>query len=161
MLFGSEVAKHQEISLWEAAEKLVETGLTPRAKSSVASFLELIDNLDDLTRELNLEDQMLKVVSQSGLQAHFEKDRSEQGQGRLENIDELINAASQFKQANAQQNADGVESEAQAFANQNGMEGVDEDGNTLLLTPTFDNPLSEFLAQAALEIGRASCRERV
>jgi len=154
-----EVAKHQEISLWEAAEKLVETGLTPRAKSSVASFLELIDNLDDVTRELNLEDQMLKVVSQSGLQAHFEKDRSEQGQGRLENIDELINAASQFKQANAQQNADGVESETQAFANQNEMEGIDEDGNTLLLTPTFDNPLSEFLAQAALEAGERQADE--
>ncbi|MEA1987632.1 MAG: DNA helicase II [Pseudomonadota bacterium] len=154
-----EVAKHQEISLWEAAEKLVETGLTPRAKSSVASFLELIDNLDDVTRQLNLEDQMLKVVSQSGLQAHFEKDRSEQGQGRLENIDELINAASQFKQANAQQNADGVESETQAFANQNEMEGIDEDGNTLLLTPTFDNPLSEFLAQAALEAGERQADE--
>jgi len=154
-----EVAKHQEISLWEAAEKLVETGLTPRAKSSVASFLELIDSLDDVTRELNLEDQMLKVVSQSGLQAHFEKDRSEQGQGRLENIDELINAASQFKQANAQQNADGVESETQAFANQNEMEGIDEDGNTLLLTPTFDNPLSEFLAQAALEAGERQADE--
>lgn len=154
-----EVAKHQEISLWEAAEKLVETGLTPRAKSSVASFLELIDNLDDVTRELNLEDQILKVVSQSGLQTHFEKDRSEQGQGRLENIDELINAASQFKQANAQQNTDGVESEAQAFANQNEVEGVDEDGNTLLLTPTFDNPLSEFLAQAALEAGERQADE--
>mgnify|MGYP000591479927 CR=1 FL=1 len=154
-----EVAKHQEISLWEAAEKLVETGLTPRAKSSVASFLELIDNLDDVTRELNLEDQMLKVVSHSGLQAHFEKDRSEQGQGRLENIDELINAASQFKQANAQQNADGVETEAQAFTNQNEMEGVDEDGNTLLLSPTFDNPLSEFLAQAALEAGERQADE--
>ncbi|WEJ62473.1 DNA helicase II [Thiomicrorhabdus lithotrophica] len=154
-----EVAKHQEISLWEAAEKLVESGLTPRAKSSVASFLELIDSLDDVTRELNLEDQMLKVVSQSGLQAHFEKDRSEQGQGRLENIDELINAASQFKQANAQQNAQGVESEAQAFANQNEMEGVDEDGNTLLLTPAFDNPLSEFLAQAALEAGERQADE--
>lgn len=154
-----EMAKQQQISLWQAAEKLVEGGLTPKAKSSVAGFLELIDNLDDVTRELNLEDQMLKVVSQSGLQAHFEKDRSEQGQGRLENIDELINAASQFKQASAQQNADGVESEAQAFASQNEFDGVDEDGNTLLLNPVFDNPLSEFLAQAALEAGERQADE--
>ncbi|BCN94279.1 DNA helicase [Thiomicrorhabdus immobilis] len=154
-----EMAKQQQISLWQAAEKLVESGLTPKAKSSVAGFLELIDNLDDVTRELNLEDQMLKVVSQSGLQAHFEKDRSEQGQGRLENIDELINAASQFKQASAQQNADGIESEAQAFAGQNEFDGVDEDGNTLLLNPVFDNPLSEFLAQAALEAGERQADE--
>ena len=154
-----EMAKQQQIPLWDAAQKLVETGLTPKAKSSVAGFLELIENLDELTQALNLEDQMLKVVSQSGLQAHFEKDRSEQGQGRLENIDELINAASQFKQANAQQNAEGVETEAQAFSNQNAVEGMDEDGNTILLTPTFDNPLSEFLAQAALEAGERQADE--
>ncbi|WP_029408376.1 DNA helicase II [Thiomicrorhabdus sp. Milos-T2] len=156
-----EVAKHNQISLWDAAQQLLENGLTPRAKTSISGFLELIDNLDELTQSLNLEDQMLKVVSQSGLQAHFEKDRSEQGQGRLENIDELINAASQFKQANAQQNADGVESEseAQAFSSQNEMEGVDEDGNTILLTPVFDNPLAEFLAQAALEAGERQADE--
>ncbi|WP_321325846.1 DNA helicase II [Thiomicrorhabdus sp.] len=162
-----EVAKHNQISLWDAAQQLVENGLTPRAKTSIASFLELINNLDELTQPLNLEDQMLKVVSQSGLQAHFEKDRTEQGQGRLENIDELINAASQFKQANAQQNANGVETEQQAFAgqainqaaNQNTVEGIDEDGNTILLTPTFDNPLSEFLAQAALEAGERQADE--
>ncbi|MDX1352500.1 MAG: 3'-5' exonuclease, partial [Thiomicrorhabdus sp.] len=159
-----EVAKLQQIPLWEAAQKLVETGLTPKAKSSVAGFIELIDTLDEITQELNLEDQMLKVVSQSGLQAHFEKDRSEQGQGRLENIDELINAASQFKQANAQQQADGVESEQQAFnrqnmSSQNMVEGIDEDGNTILLTPTYDNPLAEFLAQAALEAGERQADE--
>ncbi|GAB6069281.1 DNA helicase II [Thiomicrorhabdus hydrogeniphila] len=157
-----EVAKHNQISLWDAAQQLVESGLTPRAKSSVLSFLELITQLDDVTKTLNLEDQMLKVVSQSGLQAHFEKDSSEQGKGRLENIDELINAASQFKQANAQQNAEGVETEQQAFTQQNTqntVESIDEDGNTIMLTPTFDNPLSEFLAQAALEAGERQADE--
>ena len=158
-----EVAKHNQISLWDSAKQLIENGLTPRAKTSIAGFLALIEDLDELTQELNLEDQMLKVVSQSGLQAHFEKDRSEQGQGRLENIDELINAASQFKQTNAQQNADGVETEQQAFSNQASnqsvAEAIDEDGNTILLTPTFDNPLSEFLAQAALEAGERQADE--
>lgn len=154
-----EAAKHNQISLWDAAQQMVESGLTPRAKSSVVSFLELITELDEVTKSLNLEDQMLKVVSQSGLQAHFEKDSSEQGKGRLENIDELINAASQFKQANAQQNAQGVETEQQAFTQQNTAENIDEDGNTLLLTPTFDNPLSEFLAQAALEAGERQADE--
>ncbi len=154
-----EAAKHQQISLWEAAKQLVDAGLTARAKSSVAGFLDLIESLQEQIEGQSLQDQMMKVISQSGLQAHFEKDRSEQGQGRLENIDELINAASQFKQSQAQQEAEGVESEQQAFAQQAPVESIDEDGNTILLTPTFDNPLSEFLAQAALEAGEQQADE--
>lgn len=161
-----EAAKNQQISLWQAAKQLVETGLTARAKTSVKGFLELIESLHEQIEHQNLEEQMLKVISQSGLQAHFEKDRSEQGQGRLENLDELISAASQFKQSKAQQTAQGVETEAQAQSDaiqltseQAFAQSIDEDGNTLLLTPTFDNPLSEFLAQAALEAGEQQADE--
>ncbi|HHT00571.1 MAG TPA: DNA helicase II, partial [Thiomicrospira sp.] len=82
-----EVAKHNQIPLWQAAKQLVEQGLTARAKTSVAHFLALIDNMAKEVEDLSLEDQMIKVVAQSGLQQHFEKDSSEQGQGRLENID--------------------------------------------------------------------------
>lgn len=153
-----ETARNQQISLWQAAEKLVESGLTPRAKTSVAGFLDLIDSLNESVSGLDLEDQMLKVVSQSGLQAHFEKDRSEQGQGRLENIDELINAASQFKQSQAQAEAQGVETEAEVF-NKAMADSALAEGSAALLTPTFDNPLSEFLAQAALEAGERQADE--
>lgn len=153
-----EAAKNQQISLWQAASQLVESGLTARAKTAVTGFLELIESMQEQVADLNLEDQMIKVISQSGLQAHFEKDRSEQGQGRLENIDELINAASQFKQAKSQQDTEGLESEAQAFAQQMDQQ-AGADGNTILLNPVFDNPLSEFLAQAALEAGEQQADE--
>jgi DNA helicase-2/ATP-dependent DNA helicase PcrA len=36
------------------------------------------------------------VIDESGLRLHFEKDKSEKGQGRLENLDELINATREF-----------------------------------------------------------------
>ena len=156
-----EAAKHQQISLWQAAQQLIETGLTARAKSSVQGFLDLIEDLAERLLDQNLEEQMIKVISQSGLQAHFEKDRSEQGQGRLENIDELINAASQFKGSQSQQTAEGMESEEEALINLNNgpNETVDEDGNTIQLNPVFDNPLAEFLAQAALEAGEQQADE--
>ncbi len=144
-------AKQQQISLWQAAQQLVESGLTARAKTAVQGFLTLIEALSEEASGLSLEDQMMKVVARSGLQAHFEKDSSEQGKGRLENIDELINAASQFKQTEAQTEIELLSTEAQVIA-----EGVDsqaqQDG-TLLQTPTYENPLADFLAQAALEAG--------
>ncbi len=150
-------AKQQEISLWQAAQQLTESGLTARAKSAVQGFLTLIETLSDEVSDLPLEDQMMKVITRSGLQAHFEKDGSEQGKGRLENIDELINAASLFKQAETQMEVDSLPSEAQVVA-----EGVDsqaqQDG-TLLQTPKYDHPLADFLAQAALEAGEQQADE--
>jgi DNA helicase-2/ATP-dependent DNA helicase PcrA len=152
-----EVAKHNQIPLWQAAKQLVEQGLTARAKTSVANFLALIDNMAKEVEDLSLEDQMIKVVAQSGLQQHFEKDSSEQGQGRLENIDELINAAGQFKMTQSQETVEGMASEAQVV-----VEGVDsqaqQDG-TLLQKPEYDNPLADFLAQAALEAGEQQADE--
>lgn len=129
-----EVARMEEISLWQAANQLVEAGLTARAKTSVNGFLTLIEALDQSTDGLDLQDQVMQVVSRSGLQLHFEKDTSEQGQSRLENIDELINAVSQFKPMRTNESVADLPSDA-----------FDE--------PNFDNPLAEFLAQAALEAG--------
>jgi DNA helicase-2/ATP-dependent DNA helicase PcrA len=129
-----EVARMEEISLWQAANQLVEAGLTARAKTSVNGFLTLIEALDQSTDGLDLQDQVMQVVSRSGLQLHFEKDTSEQGQSRLENIDELINAVSQFKPMRTNESVADLPSDS-----------FDE--------PNFDNPLAEFLAQAALEAG--------
>jgi len=132
-------AKINQISLWQAAQQMVDSGLTARAKSSVAGFIDLILSLDEQTNNLDLQDQVMKVITQSGLQTHFEKDKTEQGLGRLENIDELINAASTFKP---------TELVAETISDQPEEVGVDFIDDTI-----FQNPLAEFLAQAALEAG--------
>ncbi|QCU90955.1 DNA helicase II [Thiomicrorhabdus sediminis] len=152
-----QVAKEQQISLWQAAQLMVDNRLSARAKTAVQQFLDLIDAMAEQTEEMDLQDQVIKVVSQSGLQAHFEKDKSEQGQGRLENIDELINAASQFKSMQQQQTPD-MQSEAQAFA-ESLSDDTDDANLQTLLQPQYDNPLSEFLAQAALEAGEQQADE--
>ena len=131
-----ERAREQQVSMWEAAQALCEQGLTARAKTAVQGFLGLIESLAQSCAERDLQDQVMQVISRSGLQAHFEKDSSEQGQSRLENMDELINAVSQFKSSEPQALVDGIESEAEA-----------------LDRPTYATPLAEFLAQAALEAG--------
>ncbi|MEA3405826.1 MAG: DNA helicase II [Pseudomonadota bacterium] len=149
------IARDQQISMWQAAQKAVEQGLTARAKTSVKGFLELIESLGDSTADQDLQDQVMQVISRSGLQAHFEKDSSEQGQGRLENIDELINAASQFKVAKPQESIEGVESEEQA----NQASQTQQSDGTLNEVTEFADPLSEFLAQAALEAGEQQADE--
>jgi len=134
-----EVARDQQVSMWQAAKMMVDNSLKARAKTSVEKFLLLIEHLADELTEMDLESQFIHVVKESGLQAHFEKDTSEQGQGRLENIDELFSAAVQFEKRPIQQQAEGIESESDVIA-----PGIAQ--------PT-GNGLSDFLAQASLEAG--------
>lgn len=85
-------------SLWSAAQHMIESDkLNARAKSCLAVFLNLITHLDDQTHGAELQELTQYVIDTSGLIPHFQKDRSEKGQSRLENIDELITATSQFK----------------------------------------------------------------
>ena len=143
-----EVARNQQISLWASTEKLLEAGLTARAKTALRGFVELIETLQDATDQQSLEQQMIKVIQQSGLQAHFEKDKSEQGQGRLENLDELINAASLFKTPEPE-TLQGFNSEA-AVVN---AESAEAEMSAQVLLDAPMTPLAEFLAQASLEAG--------
>lgn len=134
------LARDQEMSLWQAAEHAVEQGLSSRASSAVKGFLSLIDALQASTDTDALKDLVEKVLTQSGLKMHFEKDRSEQGQSRLENLDELINAVSVFQKKDAQT----------AFSD--AME--DAEGFEAAPSPTENGTLlAEFLAQATLEAG--------
>ncbi len=127
-----DIAKMEDVSLWHAMESLLEQKLTPRAKTSLTGFKILIESLDKSAEDKDLKDQTMHVISRSGLQLHFEKDSSEQGQSRLENLDELINAASSFKPP--QQDTEDTAS--------------DQFGNV-----AYSSPLAEFLAQAVLESG--------
>ncbi|BBP44347.1 DNA helicase II [Thiosulfativibrio zosterae] len=123
-----DIAKMEGVSLWNAMESLLEQGLTARAQTSLMSFKTLIESLEESGEGQELKDQTMQVISRSGLQLHFEKDTSEQGQSRLENLDELINATSVFKTP------------------QSAIE--DSLGDV-----AYASPLAEFLAQAALEAG--------
>ena len=156
------LAREQQIPMWQAAQQAVEHGLTARAKTAVAGFLNLIESLAESAANHDLQDQVMQVISKSGLQAHFEKDSSEQGQGRLENIDELINAVSQFRVAKPNESISGMESEEGAnFENQQASFESEEQRNdgTLRQVDEFADPLSEFLAQAALEAGEQQADE--
>ena len=90
-------AQQQGVSLWRAARQLVEKGLSARARGAVSGFLALIDGLAATCTDQPLAQQVIEVIARSGLQAQLEKDRSEQAQSKLENLNELINAAEQFR----------------------------------------------------------------
>lgn len=97
-----EYAQLNAISLWRAAKVLVmQDTFTARAANALANFLQLIDTLADDTRELPLYELAEHVIQNSGLIEHYRKEKGEKGIARIENLEELVNAARQFVQDDA------------------------------------------------------------
>lgn len=91
-------AREQNSSMWQSATDLIESGFfAARAANALKNFIALIDSLTP-EQELALHELASLVIDESGLRAHHAKDKTEKGQGRIENLDELISACRQFTQ---------------------------------------------------------------
>ena len=114
------LARKRGLSFWQAAGEL--------GQPKISAFLNLVDDLAARTAEANLGERVEAVLARTGLREWHgrEGDRAE---GRLENLDELINAARGYAQ------------------------DWSADPNLGDLAPQPGNMLSEFLTHAALEAG--------
>ncbi len=92
-----DAAREHEESLWSAAVRLVqEKALPQRAAQAVVGFLELIDQLDECLAGQELHRGVEDVIRLSGLLDFHGREKGEVGQARVENLQELVNAARQF-----------------------------------------------------------------
>ncbi len=76
-------------SLYNAA-----ASLTGKSGQTVGAFIRLIEQLRVETEGLPLPEMVEHIIEKSGLAQHYRTDK--EGQDRLENLDELINAAATF-----------------------------------------------------------------
>ncbi len=93
-----EYAREHSLSLWSASQQLVTNGLlSARARSGVEGYIQLIERLQQESRLLGLSETIRLCQELSGLKAHFEKDKSEKGEAKRENLQELIGAGKSFE----------------------------------------------------------------
>ena len=119
----------QGVSLWQAACNM-------GAKAGkVATFVRLIDGLRQQVGQLSLAEIMLSVVQDSGLIEHYRTQKGE-NQDRLDNLDELVNAAVEFKAEDSHFEA---------------LPAAEDNADGLRADPVF--PILAFLSNAALESG--------
>jgi DNA helicase-2/ATP-dependent DNA helicase PcrA len=85
------MAKEAGMSLWAAA---CANTLSGKAASSIAAFVKLIETMRSATAGLPLPEVIGHVVEHSGLKGHYRNEK--EGADRIENLDELINAAAVF-----------------------------------------------------------------
>lgn len=93
-----QLAKLNHYSLWQGAVELVKAGSLPqRAAISLEKFITLMVSLRENVKMLPLDEQIAAVINNSGLYGHFAKIKGEKSESRLDNLQELINAAKQFR----------------------------------------------------------------
>jgi DNA helicase-2/ATP-dependent DNA helicase PcrA len=90
-------ARDDGSSLWQAMERLRTSGALPgRASNALTAFAGVIDALTESVNGQALPEQVDVVIRDSGLLAYHGREKGERGQARVENLEELVNAARQF-----------------------------------------------------------------
>ena len=114
-----------------------------KAGSNLQGFVNLIDDMREATRGKTLREIIDHLLQHSGLVDFYRTDK--EGQDRIENLEELVNAAESFV------TQEGFGKDAVALP-------VDEQGQSLVPTPDLEtgeimSPLAAFLTHASLEAG--------
>jgi len=81
-------------SLWRASAAIIPGDELPKRSSrALWSFMKLIDAMDEDTGGVELHERVSHVIEVSGLIAHHGRDGQLNGEARVENLEELVNAA--------------------------------------------------------------------
>ena len=139
-----DIARVQQCSLSTAA-----SFLEGKASTALNSFIRLIDYMRDSTKNNTLPELIDFVLQHCGLIQHYLSEK--EGQDRIENLQELINAATAFIAE------EGLSQDARALT-------PIEFNTSIPVEPLFDNqsipqaipemsPLAAFLSHASLEAG--------
>jgi DNA helicase II / ATP-dependent DNA helicase PcrA len=125
-----DAARAQQCSLYLAASTL-----EGKAGAALSGFVRLVDHMREATRHNTLPETVEFVIQHSGLIQHYLSER--EGQDRVENLQELINAATAFIAE------EGYGQDAAAAM----LPGENEPGAVEV------SPLAAFLSHASLEAG--------
>ncbi|QWD90454.1 UvrD-helicase domain-containing protein [Polynucleobacter sp. MWH-Braz-FAM2G] len=125
-----DAARAQQCSLYLAA-----SSLEGKAGAALGGFVRLVDHMREATRHNTLPETVEFVIQNSGLIQHYLSER--EGQDRVENLQELINAATAF----IAEEGYGQDAAAAMLPGENAPGDVDV------------SPLAAFLSHASLEAG--------
>jgi DNA helicase-2/ATP-dependent DNA helicase PcrA len=91
------IAREHSLSLWAAAIVLInQRQMAARASNALTGFLNLIKRLAEQSEDMELYEKVKLVVEKSGLIELYKKEKMEKGEEKVENLEELVNAARLF-----------------------------------------------------------------
>jgi len=127
-----DAARSLQVTLWQACQQLLNTQqLKGRSAKTIATFINLIGQLEDDSTDLDLDQQANFVIQHSGLKAMYQAEKGERAEQRIENLNELVTACQTFV--------------SDPLSDQELLE--------------VQTPLTAFLTHAALESGESQAEE--
>lgn len=94
-------ARDNDLSLWGAIERMVaERQFPPRAEAAIAAFHRAVEDLRGGMENRPIHETLRAILERTGYQTMLESDNTPEAEGRMENVQELINAAAEAAERN-------------------------------------------------------------
>ncbi len=121
-------------SLWSALNRgLDEKRFPSRATASLGAFRDLILSLTEMSRRETASAAIARVLDQSGYLQDLREERSEEAEGRVENLAELVSAAREYENREAEPSLAAFVDRLSLLSEVDESEGA-QDARVLLMT---------------------------
>jgi DNA helicase II / ATP-dependent DNA helicase PcrA len=125
-------ARRNGISLYGALSEADAAGLTGAAKKACRGVRELFEGLRVAAKEVPPAELIGAVLDESGYRKELESEDTVEAESRLENLEELINAAREYERVEPEATLEGFLQEQALYSDQDSM--TSEGGSVTLMT---------------------------
>jgi DNA helicase-2/ATP-dependent DNA helicase PcrA len=136
-------ADQREISLWEATAEADLAGVGAAPQKAVKAFRGTIESLMAAALELEVSELIETVLERSGYLESLEAERTIEAQGRLENLQELVSVAREWREEAQEPSLSSFLQEVSLYSDQDAIRG---DGSLVTLMTLHNAKGLEFRA---------------
>jgi DNA helicase-2/ATP-dependent DNA helicase PcrA len=126
-----EYASRNGISLYDALPEADEAGLTGKARTACSRVWQLFEEWRVAAREVPPSEMIEAVLEESGYKAELTAENTIEAESRLENLEELVNAAAEYERVEPDATLDGFLQEQALFSEADRLTG---EGRATLMT---------------------------
>jgi DNA helicase II / ATP-dependent DNA helicase PcrA len=136
-------ADQREISLWEAAAEAENAGVGAAPQKALKAFRAMIESLMASAHELEVPELIEAVLQRSGYMESLEAERTIEAQGRIENLQELVSVAREWREQAEDTTLSSFLQEISLYSDQDAIRG---DGSLVTLMTLHNAKGLEFRA---------------
>jgi DNA helicase-2/ATP-dependent DNA helicase PcrA len=116
-------ADQREISLWEATAEADMAGVGAAPQKALKAFRGAIDSLMSAAMELEVPELIEEVLARSGYMESLEAERTIEAQGRMENLQELVSVAREWREQTQDTTLSAFLQEISLYSDQDAIRG--------------------------------------
>jgi DNA helicase-2/ATP-dependent DNA helicase PcrA len=116
-------ADQREISLWEATAEAENAGVGAAPQKALKNFRATIESLMSAAQEYEVPELIEEVLARSGYMESLEAERTIEAQGRIENLQELVSVAREWREQTEDTTLSSFLQEISLYSDQDAIRG--------------------------------------